>query len=150
MSRPPLRHAGLLLALCTTAAAAAALPASAAPANVQPASQPRVAVDPVGDYEWSLTMAALQNTQVNGTLSITRKDSTLAATLTSDHSDGEIVATSVGQDGTKVTVASEGDFGQFTLVIDFSGQEPTASFKFTGQDGSADQGPAAIKRIVKK
>jgi hypothetical protein len=147
MTRPRLHHAGLLLALCT---AAAARPASTPRASVPPASRQHVAVDPVGEYEWSLTMAALQNTQVNGTLSISRKDSTLTATLTSDHSDGEIVAKSVGQDGNKVTVASEGDFGQFTLVIDFSGQEPTASFKFTGQDGSADQGPATIRRVEKK
>jgi hypothetical protein len=149
MPRSSLRPARLLLGL-SVAAAAMALPASTAGARVPPASQSRIAVDPVGNYEWSLTMTALQNTEVNGTLSITRKDSTLAATLTSDHSDGEIVARSVSQDRNKVTVASEGDFGEFTLVIDFGGQEPTASFKFVGQDGSADQGPVTIKRVEKK
>lgn len=148
MTRTSIRHAALFLSL---AAIPMALPASAARASTPPATARRAAVDPVGQYQWSLTMAAMQNTQVAGTLAITRKDSTtLAATLTSDHSDGDIVAKSVTQDGNKVTVAAEGDFGQFTLVIDFSEQEPSATFKFVGQDGTSDSGPVSIKRTDKK
>lgn len=147
MPRLRIRHAALVLSLSVVAAA---LPTSAALANMPPARVPRLAVDPVGDYEWSLTMAAMQNTQVSGTLSITRKDSTLTATLTSDHTDGDIPAKSVTQSGDTVTVVSEGDFGQFTVVIDFSGSEPTATFKFAGQEGTADQGPMSIKKLDKK
>ena len=109
----------------------------------------RAAPDPVGNYEWSLTMATMQNTQVNGTLSITRTDSALAATLTSDNYDGKIAAKSVTQDGDTVTVVAEGDFGWFTLVLDFSEQEPRASFKYVGPNGETDQGPVSIKRVNK-
>ncbi|HVX39296.1 MAG TPA: hypothetical protein VHB25_06950 [Gemmatimonadaceae bacterium] len=145
-----IRHVALSLSLT---AAAVAVPASAALASrppVRAARLARVAVDPVGDYQWSLTMAAMQNTQIAGTLSITRKDSALAATLTSDHTDGELAASSVTQEGDTVTVVTNGDFGQFTLLIDFSQQEPAASFKFVGQDGTADQGPVSLKRVDKK
>ncbi len=145
-----IRHAALLLAL----SAAIVLPSAAALASnvpgVPPVPSRRAAVDPVGQYQWSLTMAAMQNTQVTGTVTITRKDSTLSGTLTSDHTNGDMPAKSVTQDGNKVTVVTEGDFGQFTLVIDFSEAEPTGTFKFVGQDGTADQGPASIKRLDKK
>ena len=147
MSRLRTRHGAILFAF---AIGASALPASAALASTPPVRAPRVAVDPVGDYEWSLTMTAMQNTQVAGTLSITRKDSTLSATITSDHTDGDIPARSVTQSGDTVTVVSEGDFGQFTVVIDFSQPEPTAAFKFVGQDGTTDHGPMSFKRVDKK
>lgn len=146
MKLPRIRHTAAVLLL----ASAAIVPAAVARASTPVPPAQRSAPDPVGYYEWSLTMAAMQNTQVSGTLTITRKDSTLAATITSDHTDGELPAKSVTQDGNKVTVVSEGDFGQFTVVIDLSAQEPTGTYKFVAPDGSGDSGTLAIKRVDKK
>jgi len=109
----------------------------------------RVAVDPVGSYEWSLVMASMDNTPVSGTLTVTRKDSTLAATLTSDHTDGELAANSVKLDGNRLTVVSNGDFGEFTVNIEFKDDSLDATFHFVGQDGSAADGPMTIKRTSK-
>ena len=146
MKHPRTRLAALILSLSTVAAVLPGIAYASTPIS----HTARTAPDPVGQYQWSLTMAAMQNTQVSGTLTITRKDSTLSATLTSDHTDGELPAKSVTQDGNKVTVVSEGDFGQFTVVIDLSDAAPTGSFKFVSQDGQTDEGPVAIKRVDKK
>ena len=146
MKHPRTRLAALILSLSTVAAVLPGIAYASTPVSHAAHTAP----DPVGQYQWSLTMAAMQNTQVSGTLTITRKDSTLSATLTSDHTDGELPAKSVTQDGNKVTVVSEGDFGQFTVVIDLSDAEPTGSFKFVSQDGQTDEGPVAIKRVDKK
>lgn len=109
----------------------------------------RVAVDPVGSYEWSLVMTSMDNTPVSGTLTVSRKDSALAATLTSDHTDGELAASSVKLDGNRLTVVSNGDFGEFTVNVEFKDDSLDGTFHFVGQDGSAADGPLTIKRTSK-
>ena len=145
--------------LCIVASAAAVLTvlslssthmAAAAPVpftgQTVPSLGSRVAVDPVGSYEWSLVMTSMDNTTVTGTMNVTRKDSTLSATLTSDHSDGELTASSVKLDGDRLTVVTNGDFGQFTVNVDFRADSLEGTFHFVGQDGSAADGPMSIKR----
>ena len=114
-----------------------------------PALASRIAVDPVGSYDWSLVMASMDNTPITGTLTVTRKDSALAATLTSDHTGGELQASSVKLDGNRLTVVSNGDFGEFTMNIDFKDDSLDGTFHFVAQDGSAADGPVTVKRAVK-
>jgi hypothetical protein len=143
--------AAAVTAALTTGSMASVHLASAAPVvqqSLAPASA-RVAVDPVGSYEWSLVMASMDNTSITGTLKVTRTDSTLAATLTSDHSDGELPASSVKLDGNRLTVVSNGDFGAFTVYINFKDDSLDGTFHFVGQDGSAADGPLSIKRSAK-
>lgn len=137
----------LVLTLSSTHVATAA-PVPFAVRALSPLAS-RVAVDPVGSYEWSLVMVSMDNTPVTGTLKVTRTDSALAATLTSDHSDGELTASSVKLDGNRLTVVTNGDFGEFTVNVDFKDDSLDGTFHFVAQDGSAADGPLTIKRTSK-
>jgi hypothetical protein len=137
----------MVLSLSSTQLAAA-VPAPLALRTLAPLPS-RAAVDPVGSYDWSLVMASMDNTPISGTLTVTRKDSALAATLTSDHTDGELQASSVKLDGNRLTVVSNGDFGEFTVNIEFKDDSLDATFHFVAQDGSAADGPMTIKRSAK-
>ena len=156
MPRPIVSRTARICTAATVAAALAAVAvirvpsADATPISVLDASarslSSALAVDPVGSYVWSLVMTSMDNTAVSGTLTVTRKDTTLSATMTSDHSDGELTASSVKLDGDRLTVVTNGDFGQFTVNVDFRTDSLEGTFHFVGQDGSAADGPLSIKR----
>ncbi len=128
-----------LIAVGASAPVARAIVLSRAPVQ-------RVAVDPVGEYQWSMTTSGMA---VNGTLKVTRSDSTLSATVTSDQTDSPIPATSVKLDGNRLTVVASGDFGEFTIGLDFAESGLSGTYKYVNPNGAADSGPLTIKKSEK-
>jgi hypothetical protein len=105
-----------------------------------------MAVDPVGDYQWSFPTADFA---VNGTLSVTRKDSVLAGSFTSDQTPDATPAKNVSFDGKRLTATAVGDFGEFTVLIDIDDSGVTATYKLAQADGSVSSGPLSVKRAPK-
>ncbi len=104
------------------------------------------APDPVGDYTWSFQMQ--DNNQVSGTMNIVRADTGWRATLTSDHTQGPIVAQAVTVREGHVIVYVTGDFGKFTLDMQPGASPIKASYSLVTDNGPSE-GPITVERVHK-
>lgn len=124
-----------IVTVCLAGAACAAAPATP-PAGVAPAAaaQPPAPppLDPVGTFDFS---TAVENTIVNGTVVIEKREAGYAGMITTTATE-PVSVQSVSVDGQKLTVVAQTPDGPVTFIMEFKGDDFSGSWSYAGMYGT--------------